>query len=480
MTSSINFNKRFATLPLSFSLSLNHNQNINNETMNLTLPQFNLNVSRIYPFSKNGKKNNALQKMYMTYKLDAVNLISTTDEFLFTNKMWEGGKMGAKHSVPISTDMKIFKYINFAPSFNFSQVLVMQTYEKTWDPTANNGNGTEIIKEIKGFSSFTNIDFSASLSTAVFGTYLFGDKHKINGIRHTIRPNLSYAYRPKNEEYFKSYYKGTTPDDEVEYSIFDGWRRYGRPNMIEGKTLRLNVTQDFEAKIKLKDGKYKKIRLLDISSNYDFTKDTMQLSDFNLHSSIKLSKNLNIDIRSAFDLYAVNDDGKNIDKFAVNNGQGLGHFRGFSVTTGYNFSNKTFQKTNNKSQKQKQQKELDAYHNPIIWDLNLGYRFTYANKAYAPIGGYFKEIPSHTVTFRGKIKFSPGWSMRYTSGYDFVNKGFVPTQLNFVRDLKSWRMTFMWEPMSKPNRWFFNIGIKSSLLQGIKYDKHYKNYKQFF
>jgi hypothetical protein len=51
--------------------------------------------------------------------------------------------------------------------------------------------------------------------------------------------------------------------------------------------------------------------------------------------------------------------------------------------------------------------------------------------------------------------------------------------LTFLRDLKSWKMSFTWNPL-EPSYWYFNIGIKSSLLQGIKYDKRKESLKKFF
>ena len=42
---------------------------------------------------------------------------------------------------------------------------------------------------------------------------------------------------------------------------------------------------------------------------------------------------------------------------------------------------------------------------------------------------------------------------------------------DFERDLLSWRMNFSWIPFSSRSSWNFFIGIKSSLLKDLKYDK---------
>jgi hypothetical protein len=73
--------------------------------------------------------------------------------------------------------------------------------------------------------------------------------------------------------------------------------------------------------------------------------------------------------------------------------------------------------------------------------------------------------------FSGTIDLTPNWKVGASSGYDFVNKGFTYTQLRFGRDLKSWRMDFSWIPFSERASWSFFIGIKSSVLSDIKWEK---------
>ena len=82
------------------------------------------------------------------------------------------------------------------------------------------------------------------------------------------------------------------------------------------------------------------------------------------------------------------------------------------------------------------------------------------------------EISSHSLMFSGDIDLSPKWTVGASSSYDFKNKGFGLTQLRFERDLLSWQMNFSWVPFGTYGSWNFFIGIKSSLLKDLKYDKH--------
>lgn len=73
--------------------------------------------------------------------------------------------------------------------------------------------------------------------------------------------------------------------------------------------------------------------------------------------------------------------------------------------------------------------------------------------------------------FSGNIDITPKWKVGASSGYDFKNQGFTYTQLRFERDLDSWRLNFNWVPFSANSSWYFFIGIKSSMLSDLKWDK---------
>jgi len=496
ITSSVNYSKQSAKLPLNYSLALTHSQNTNTKQIDMTLPSFNLNVSRLYPFAKNGSKKNIWQKINLTYKLESQNMIKTTDSLLFTDKMWEGSKMGIQQIIPVSTNAKIFKYFNFSPNINYKEVWAFETIRKYWDPDANDGDGGEVVEEEKGFQSFRDISMGASLSTAVYGTFLFGKDKKIQGIRHTINMGLSYSYNPIFDQFVKEYYNPQL-DSLIKYTIFENGL-YGTPRMLDSKNLSLSFNNDFEAKVRTKDGKNKKIRFLSVSSSYNFLRDSLKLSNFRIISTAKIVKGLNVNMNAGFDPYALDENGVRIDKLAISSGQGIGRIQTLSISTGYKLSNKTFQSKGDKNEEDKNEKKYAgllkkgekpmknqkteiaaAYTNNINWTMKLNYVFGYNNGSYQPDNLSFNEISRHSLTFDGSVSFSPSWQISYKSGYDFVHKGFTVTQFTFLRDLKSWQMLFTWEPVGNI-AWYFKINIKSTALQGIKYDKRREPFRNFF
>ena len=108
--------------------------------------------------------------------------------------------------------------------------------------------------------------------------------------------------------------------------------------------------------------------------------------------------------------------------------------------------------------------ENPVYGTKIPWDLRLQYAMTYSNN------NRQNEISNHSLMFSGNISLSPRWKVGASSGYDFKNKGFTVTQFRFERDLKSFNMRFNWTPFGRYERWYFFIGISSSILSDLKWE----------
>ena len=98
------------------------------------------------------------------------------------------------------------------------------------------------------------------------------------------------------------------------------------------------------------------------------------------------------------------------------------------------------------------------------WDLRLAYSLTYNNMKNQ------REITTNSLMVSGNVDLAVKWKMGFSSGYDFAKKGITFSQLRFERDLESWRMSFSIVPIGN-SFWSFFIGIKSSILSDIKWDK---------
>ena len=82
-----------------------------------------------------------------------------------------------------------------------------------------------------------------------------------------------------------------------------------------------------------------------------------------------------------------------------------------------------------------------------------------------------ETIGIHSIMFSGNVELSPKWKMGYSSGYDVKGGGFTFSRFNFTRDLDSWQFNFNWVPFGTNSSYTFFIGVKSSMLSDLKWDK---------
>lgn len=505
LASSVSYSKTFQGEPqVNLNVTATHSQNTNTQTINMTLPTFQGSVDRVFPFApKTGSKKGALQNINFQYNIRGENRIQTTDSLFFKPEMFEDAKAGVQHTIPISTNFKLFKYFSLSTSANLNHSWTFKTIEKNYD-TEN--QQVEVVEQ-NGFDSYTTYNFSSSLGTTIYGMFDFGEDKKIQAIRHVIRPSVSYNITPAFNQYFDTYEvisaDGLTTD-QVEYSRFEQ-SIFGAPGNRFSSSIGLSLSNNLEAKIRDKDStatEPKKIFLLNslnFSTNYNIAADSLKWSPVRVSGGTQLFDNkMSVNFGATLDPYALDNNNQKINTFNVDNGGGLFRMTSANFTLSYNLSSDSFDGGNNKendaatreslrsggraddlfgkpqdfadqrlNEKQGEDKPepTDLYKYKLPWSLRLAYAVNYNNSRRQ------NEISSHSLMFSGDVELSPRWSVGASSGYDFKNNGFTYTQLRFERDLESWRMNFSWIPFSNRSSWNFFIGIRSSILSDIKYDK---------
>ncbi|WP_457615773.1 putative LPS assembly protein LptD [Lutibacter sp.] len=496
LSSSISYYKKFVGTPFNMSLSFTHSQNTNTQEITMTLPSLQLNMDRIYPFvGKNGAKKNAIQKIGLNYSMRGENRFNTTDEFFFKKEMFDGAKSGIQHNIALNTSMKALKYFTLSPNLSYKEVWYFDRLKKVFDDVEN----AVVTDTINGFNNFREYSTSMSLTTTLYGMFKF-KKGRIEAIRHVIRPSISYSYRPDFSFYNEEVQQSADPNDILEYSPFANGI-YGTPGTGISNSLNFSINNNIEAKIRPKDStatdaEAKKIILLNnlnFSTSYNMAADSLKWSPVGVTAGTKLFENkLNINLRATLDPYALDATGRRINTFNINNGGSLFRLTSAGLTMNYSLSSKK----NNKKQSSQQRndrannsdgifgesltasnqldterdkgpsvKESKLYYSKIPWTLRLAYALNYSNS------NREKEITSNSLMFTGDIELTPKWGVGFSSGYDFKNTGFTYTQLRFSRDLDSWKLNFNWVPFGDRQTYYFFIGVKSSMLSDLKYDK---------
>ena len=501
LNSSISFSKTFRGYPsVNMSLTASHSQNTRSKSVNLILPTFQGNMERIYPFvKKNTQKKGIFENINFQYTVRGENRINTTDSLFLKKGMFDDAKYGMKHTIPISTNFKMFKHFSVSLNGNFEEVWTGSSILKNDFDVINNIQG-EIVT-IKGFNRYNQYDFGLSIGTTIYGLFNFKQGKRIESIRHVIRPSISYNTRPSFEKYYDTYIidaDGNTAD----YTRFED-SFFGRPSKVYSSNIGINVSNNIEAKIRERDStivepkKVKILNNLNFSTSYNIAADSLRLNPIRMNAGTTIFNNkLNLNIGATFDPYSINTNGNRINKLNITNGGGLVRMTSANINLSYAIDSKSFDSDSskdnsenlsgggrnddlfgqsqdltkstfddNEGEEDTSKNKLTEYINKIGWDFRFAHSLTYLNNRGQ------RDIGNNSLMFSGNIMLSKKWKVGGSSGFDFKNKGFTYTQLRFERDLDSWKMNFSWVPFSVRESWYFFIGIKSGFLSDLKYDK---------
>ena len=504
--SSINYSKTFVGTPFNLNVTAQHQQNTNTEQITMTLPSLNLNMNRIYPFAgKGGIKKNPIQKMGFNYTLDGKYLINTSDDDFLTAKMFETARSGMQQRTGTNTNIKVLTYLTLSPSINYKETWQFDYIQKKYDVSEN----VIVTDTLRGFKSHREYNAGASLSTNIYGTFNI-NKGRLRGIRHTIRPSVSYSYRPDfKDKYIQQVQASNDPSDLRDYTLFDQGI-YGGPSAGVSNSIGISLNNVLEAKLAPKDPdsdeEDQKITLLNnlnFNSSYNIAADSLRWSPVSFSAGTRLFKDkLAVNLSGSLDPYKVIASAtgvpRRINEFNNNNILGL-RLTNANLTANYAISSEDFKKDkkggdkdnkkdpnntqnvigadinptdrfgdrNNSSKAKDENKTANLYQADIPWSINLAYSASYRDNGLD--GG---DIGVHSIMFSGNVDLSPKWAVGYSSGYDVLGGAFTFSRFNFTRDLDSWNFNFNWVPFGTNSSYTFFIGVKSSILSDLKWDKN--------
>ena len=460
----------------------------------MSLPTLQANVERIYPFVKrNGQKKGILKNINLQYSLRGENRIQTSDSLFLKKEMFNDARYGMKHSIPLSTNFKFLKHLSVSIGGRFEEIWAGQTIKRNDYDVINQIQGKK--DTIKGFDRFNKYNFNASIGTTIYGVFNFKEGKKIQSIRHVMRPSVTYGINPSFEKYYDEYIIDAN-GNTAEYTRFEGGF-FGTPGNTFSSSIGLGLSNVLEAKVRDKDStkiEPKKIKLLNnlnFSTSYNIAADSLKWSPVRMTTSTSLFEDkLDLNLGATFDPYTVDESGRRINTFNINDGGGLFRMTSANINLGFSYSSKnskndkskgfdnsrsggrsddlfgrandfadsSFDEKEEEENENEDKNETSFYQNKIPWDIRIAHSLTYSNNRKQ------RDISNNSLMMSANFELSKKWKVGGSSGYDFKNKGVTYTQLRFERDLDSWKMNFNWVPFSTRASWYFFIGIKSNLL----------------
>ncbi len=482
------------------TVDLGESYNNNTRIIDLNLPTIALNVNRFYPFRKKNQTGDLswYENISINYALNAQNKINTHDSLLFTQTMVDKMQNGIRHSIPISSSIKILNYFTLTNSINIGERWYFKTVHKEWIydslyTATDTVFGYEKVTDDKGFARAMDFVVSSSLSTRFYGMLQL-KKGPVRALRHVVSPSVSFSWRPDFGEpqwgYFDSYINGNT-GKEIKYSRFEN-SLYGGPPDGKYGNIAFSVGNNLEMKVRSKKDTItgmKKIILIEnfsLSTSYNLSLDSLNWAPISMSGRTTLLKNISLNYSSVWDPYVKNTNGSRLNQYEWDINKRLLRLDNTQWNVGLNLNlnpstfKKKLQATTNQDVLPKpiSQSPVSNINETlgehvdfnIPWNLNISYTFNYSSVYDAKFINYDKNY-IQTLSFSGDINLTSKWKFGFRSGYDFELKDFSYTSFDIYRDLHCWEMRFNWIPFGFRQSWSFTINVKATVLKDLKWDK---------
>lgn len=480
LASSINYTRIFPKKPYSFNASLRHSQNNTNRQVNLVLPNAVFTVNRLEPFKRKNPVGNErwYEKIGFNYNTNLQSTISSADSTLFEGNFLNKMNVGQQHSLPISTSaFVIAKYLQFTPSFNYTERWSLKSIEKTYDPTQRRA----VTDTLEGF--FRNFDyfFSLSMNTRIYGLVQF-EKGKLAAVRHVINPQLSYSFRPDFSESKFGFYGQVQADSTGRIETYNRFSGFGFGGPGGGRQGALNFSVDNIVELKVRQVtdtavNLKKVKIFDsfrLGTSYNFAADSLQLAPIQLSGRTTFTNNFSLLFGAQLEPYDRDSIGRRINTFLLSSQGKL-----VQMTS----ANLTFSGSLNPAAKAapaanpldaREEHELAEIRRRMAWgqfiDWNVPYNLSFnytLNFSRASVARLPNTLTQQVVFF-GDLSITPKWKVGFNSGYDITNKKLTSTMLNFYRDLHCWEMAFNLVPFGTFRSYTFSINAKARMLQELR------------
>lgn len=500
-----------------FNLSINalHSQNSRDSSYSFTLPNVTFSVTKFYPFKQKNRvgKEKWYEKFSLGYNTSLQNRINFKASEFKQPGLLDRFQNGMAHNFQIGLpNFTAFKYINITPNVQYGMNWFFRKTEKEYNPE------TGMVEDVKGkafgtFGATHNYSGSISMSTRLYGMFNFGEHRKLQAIRHVVSPSISASFSPEKGTHFNGWRTLTYVDKNgvektQDYNIYAG-QINSAPGRGKNASLSLSLGNNFEAKVRdLKDTTgtgSKKIKLIDqlnFSTGYNFLADSLKMSNVGVTMSTSVFGKLGISANANFDPYAIlvdknNPSGRRINRFAIQEGQGLLRMNNATVSLSYSLSGEG--KINgNDGTKQAGGNPADhytrIYYHPITgeyipggwlyytnpnvpWSINFNYSYSYRSGWQYSNGQVIKKnTHTQTLGLSGNVKLTPRLSLNMSTGFDLMALKMTTTQISAQYDLHCFNISVSWIPTGQWEQWNFRIAANAAALADLLQFKKSSSY----
>lgn len=522
--SSIALNKTFPNSPFSLNASASLSQDISKQTISGTLPDVSFQMNRIQPMRalQSKKGLSVLGNLGLSYSMRTQNTLSSVPDSMFMQAIlsprdsiafrsisgkdttysyktgFELAQNGMVHNIPISTQIKLGKYINIPLSANYNEYWYFKYIDKYYDPEISKTQAVSRI--LPGFRTARDFNIGASMSTNLYGIYQLTRTKRQITFRQRMSPSIGYTFKPDfgilalgGATNFGIVQADSTGRTETYSRLTTGIGGY--PTLGETQSISFGLGNTFEMKFRKKESfkedfdekqdKFQRLTLMNLTLNtsYNLAADSFKLAPLSINANTNILNNkVGIFARGSINPYHVNDAGRALNIYTWQAlPQNVVHGKPYSsfgrLTTFSAGLNTSFRPDKNKK-KNVLTRGVDsveaafALANPdlyvdfdIPWSVNFGFNFNYNKPGINP------ATFSAVTNINGDVSFTKNWKVTYSTGYDFIAKKATLSNFGIMRDLHCWTMAFTWTPFGTLTNYMVVVNVKNPTLQALRLRK---------
>ncbi|HWJ91609.1 MAG TPA: putative LPS assembly protein LptD, partial [Flavisolibacter sp.] len=354
----------------------------------------------------------------------------------------------------------------------------------------------DTISDVKGLFIDRQMSFGIGMNTSIYGTFQF--KHsRVTAIRHVIRPNINFNYRPNLSRKYYDYVQDSTgrfdyiPQIIASRNLFSSYG-YGRFGGIT-----FGVDNNLEMKYHGKKdttAEGKKVRLIDgfgFTSGYNFLQDSMKLLPFNLYFRTTLFEKISITAQALYNPYQQDTLGRYFNKFVwQGNRFSLGRLNSGSISMSTSFKSKprdpkkaptatpinhTTADPNLLADRERLQDYINR--NPaefvdfnIPWSVSLSYSLFFSQQLNTVTRKQKAKFTSN-VSFNNSFSLTPKWNFTTNGYFDFNTMQLTMFTMSVSRDMHCWQMSVNVTPIGNYASFNITLNPKSSILQDLRVNR---------
>jgi hypothetical protein len=502
-TSRISYRYNHPEGAYNFSVRSNLNQQFNTNTTRLTGPEMNFSLRQFSPFQRDRPgiaEESWYERISVSYRNNfrsQYNFVPLAREDAEVN-WFEALLDPAKYREATGDDRHIRYGFEQRAQISASQLIPSQflnisasaNYTEYWYPTSTRREFIEEENRVetrtdRGFVSAR--DFSTSLS---FNTTFYGISQmsigNFEGLRHTVRPNISFSYSPDFSSDTWGFYREVQTDtlgNTQTYSIFQD-EIFGGPAAGEQQTMSFGLTNILETKRVRRDStgevSSQNLRLIDnlsATSSYNFAADSLNFGRVNVSLSSSVVEGLRFQAGATYSFYSRSETGTEIDRYIWQDSNKILQPISYNLSLSTNIRRGRRGSTRVSTPAYRPYDPYDqTFFGPIdgrfnsqpVQDFNstfemgldFSYRWTYR---------FGQEATKRAVLNANNIRFNltPKWSVSTRIGYDFIEGELTPSQFSLQRNMVCWNLSFQFNPFGDFQYYSFRLSLTGGQIQSL-------------